>query len=64
MDNEINDIQLKLEWVSFGQHLKVSHKNEVLYNSRTGIASPLLSARQVKWIIEHYQQKRKSYVFV
>jgi len=59
----INDINLKLEWFDFGQHLRVKHEGIVVYNSRVRIVSPLLSERQVKWITEHYQQKRKNYVF-
>lgn len=70
MEETISDINLKLEWSRTGQDLKVwvpngglMKVNVLLYNSVTGYVDPLLSARQVKWITEHYQQKRKNYVF-
>ena len=59
----IDDMELRLEWFDFSQHLRVIHEGVVLYNSRVRIVSPLLSDRQVKWITEHYEQKRKKYVF-
>lgn len=63
MEEEISDIDLRLDWGRTGQHLKVRHKDRLLYSSVTGQASPALSVRQVKWITEHYEQKRKKYVF-
>jgi hypothetical protein len=63
MLTEIPDMSLILEWNRTKEHLKVSVPNTPLYNSATGFVSPLLSARQVKWITEHHQQKRMKYVF-
>jgi hypothetical protein len=66
MEETISDIDLKLDWGRTGQHLRVTAKwrDGVLYSSVTGQTSPLLSERQVKWITEHFQQKKKNYVFI
>lgn len=70
MAKEINDLDLKLEWGRTGEHLKVYAVNGgllsidvLLFNSVTGFVSPYLTARQVKWITEDYERKRKKYVF-
>jgi hypothetical protein len=64
MPTEIPDIDLVLEWNRTKEHLKVSVPvGGLLFNSVTGFASPVLSERQVKWITEHYEQKRRKYVF-
>jgi hypothetical protein len=55
---------MRLEWNRIGDHLKVVLANgTLLYQSSIGYASPLLSARQVKWIQEDYNRKKKNYVF-
>lgn len=60
----ISDIDLKLEWTYHQEHLKVKAKDgEVVFNSVTKYASPRLTERQVKWITEHYEEKRRKYVF-
>jgi len=60
----IADKDLGLDWVSFGQHLKVyGTGKELLFNSVTSFVSPKLTQSQVKWISEHYQKTRKNYVF-
>ncbi len=71
MEERISDIDMHLEWGRTGETLKVYVKNGgllsidvMVYNSITGFASPLLSPRQVKWITEDYEKKRKKYVFV
>jgi hypothetical protein len=59
----IDDMDLRLDWGSTNQYLKVYHKNTLVYNSEISFFSPVLEPRQVKWITEHYEQKRKKYVF-
>ena len=60
-----DDKRLILTWVSFGQHLKVKGPDGVLLiNTRTNFVSEKISARQVKWILEHYEAKKKTYAFV
>jgi hypothetical protein len=63
MSFEFADIDLSLKWNRTKDQLKVSVNDLVLFNSVTGLVSPQLSARQVKWITEHYEQKRMKYVF-
>lgn len=61
---QFRDSQLQLEWLSWEQHLKVwAPDKTLLFSSVTGEISPALSDRQVKWILEHYEAKRKVYVF-
>lgn len=60
----ISDLDMRLEWNRIGDHLKVVLTNgTLLYQSSIGYASPQLSARQVKWIQEDYNRKKKNYVF-
>jgi hypothetical protein len=64
MSEKFSDSQLNLEWLSWGQHLKVwAPDKTLLFSSVTGEIHDNLSDRQVKWILEHYEQKRKVYVF-
>jgi hypothetical protein len=60
---EYSDIDFTLTWNRTKEHLKVTINDLVFFNSATGFVSPLLSARQVKWITEHHEQKRMKYVF-
>jgi hypothetical protein len=63
-EEQYRDSQLRLEWLSWGQYLKVwAPDKTLLFSSVTGDISPALSDRQVKWILEHYEAKRKCYVF-
>ena len=64
MDEKISDLDILLHWGRTGEHLKV-HTTEgtLLFSSVTGDFSPLLSDRQVKWILEDYNRKRKKFVF-
>lgn len=63
MNEVYRDKDLTLEWGFFGQDLKVLHGEVVLYSSLTGFVHEALSKRQVKWITEHYNQKKNNYVF-
>lgn len=64
MPTEIPDIDLKLVWNRTKDGLKVfGPDNTLLYNSWVGVVDPGLSERQLKWITEHYNQKRMKYVF-
>ena len=70
MSKEISDLDLVLVWSRTKEHLKVYVNNGgllkidiLLFNSVTGFVSPLLSDRQVKWIVEDYERKRRVYVF-
>ena len=64
MPTEIPDTDLELKWNRTNEHLKVYDRQAtLLFNSNTGFVNPLLSDRQVKWITEHYEQKRRKYVF-
>lgn len=60
---EISDMEMTLSWGRTQQDLRVTHRGQMMYNSVTGQFSPELTKRQVKWITEHYEQKRKKYVF-
>ena len=70
MSKEISDLDLVLVWSRTKEHLKVYVNTGgllkidiLLLNSVTGFMSPLLSDRQVKWILEDYERKRRVYVF-
>ena len=63
MEETLSDLDLRLEWNRTGESLRVTHKGTVVYNSITGMLSGLLSDRQVKWILEDYNRKRKKFVF-
>lgn len=65
MNNEtISDLVLELVWSRTKEHLKVyGHQGTLLFNSVTGFIHPTLSDRQVKWILEDYERKRRIYVF-
>jgi hypothetical protein len=64
MEEKISDLDIILEWSRTGKDLKAkTTKGELLYSSVTGIASPVLSERQVNWITEDYNRKKKNYVF-
>jgi len=69
MSKEISDLDLVLVWSRTKEHLKVYVNNGgllkigiLLFNSVTGFVSPLLSDRQVQWILEDYERKRMIYV--
>jgi hypothetical protein len=68
MSKEISDLDLILVWSRTKEHLKVYVNNGgllkidiLLFNSVTGFVHPLLSDRQVKWILEDYERKRMIY---
>lgn len=65
MNNEkISDLDLELVWSRTKEHLKVyDRQGTLMFNSVTGFIHPLLSDRQVKWILEDYEAKRRIYVF-
>lgn len=64
MEEKLSDLMLELVWSRTKEHLKVrDHQGTLLFNSVTGIVSPLLSDRQVKWILEDYERKRMNYAF-
>ena len=64
MAEKISDIDMLLDWSRTGEHLKVvTTEGTLLYSTVTGFVSPLLSARQLKWIEEDYKRKKKNYVF-
>jgi hypothetical protein len=64
MQEKISDLDIILEWSRTGDSLKAkTTEGTLLYSSVTGISSPLLSPRQVKWITEDYTRKKKNYVF-
>lgn len=64
MEEKVSDLDIILHWGRTGEHLK-AHTSEgtLLFSSVTGEFSPLLSDRQVKWILEDYNRKRKKFVF-
>jgi len=63
MQESISDLDLKLEWSRTGEDLRVTNKGKVLYSSVSGLVSPSLSPRQVRWITEDYERKRKQYAY-
>jgi len=59
------DSKLTLKWDRTGADLRVyTPEGELVYTSVVGFVHPDLSARQAKWISDHYNAKRKNYVFV
>lgn len=64
MAEQISDIDMLLVWSRTGTDLKVqTTEGTLLYNSVTGFVHTSLSPRQVKWITEDYERKKKNYVF-
>lgn len=63
MKEQFSDKELQLNWVYFGEHLKVTSKGTLLFNSVTNFISPALTPYQTKWITEHYHKMKKQYVF-
>ena len=62
MSNEMSDLDLELKWSRTKEHLKVYDRQATLmFNSVTGFVHPLLSDRQVQWILEDYERKRMIY---
>jgi len=61
---EVKDSDLRIEWRFSGEHMRVADPNgEVLLSTLTNFTSPRLTDRQVKWLKEHFEAKRKKYVF-
>jgi len=64
MEEKISDLDMILEWSPTGANLKVrTVEGTLLFSSVVGFVSPLLSERQVKWVTEDYNRKKKNYVF-
>jgi len=64
MSKELSDLDLELKWSRTKEHLKVYDRQaNLLFNSVTGFIHPILSDRQVKWILEDFERKRAVYVF-
>ena len=64
MAETVSDLDMILEWSRSKQDLKVhTVEGTLLYSSASGFVNPLLSERQVKWVTEDYNRKKKNYVF-
>jgi len=64
MAETVSDLDMILEWSRTKQDLKVhTVEGTLLFSSAAGFVSPLLSDRQVKWVTEDCNRKRKKYVF-
>lgn len=64
MAKTVSDLDMILEWSRTGTDLKVrTVEGTLLFSSSVGFVSPLLSERQVKWVTEDYNRKKKNYVF-
>lgn len=64
MAKTVSDLDMILEWSRTGADLKVrTVEGTLLFSSATGFVSHLLSERQVKWVSEDYNRKKKNYVF-
>lgn len=65
MNETWSDSKLILKWNMSGQALRVyAPDGTLLYSSEVDSVHPSLSQRQATWIREHFQAKRKRYVFV